>query len=30
MKDNEDTEQGNNHRDGLERMDWDFKISSIL
>lgn len=30
MKNNENVNQGDDYRDGLERMDWDLKISSIL
>lgn len=30
MKNNEVVNQGDDHRDGLERVDWDLKISSIL
>ena len=30
MKDNEDVNQGVGHKDGLERIDLDLKIRSIL
>ena len=30
MKENEDLNQGDDHGDGLERRDWDLKISSVL
>lgn len=30
MKNNEVVDQGDDHGDGLERIDWDLKLSSIL
>lgn len=30
MKTNEVVDQGDDHWDGLERIDWDLNISSIL
>lgn len=30
MKNNENMNQGDDYSDGLERLDWDLKISSIL
>lgn len=30
MKNNEVMDQGDGHRNGLERVGWDLKISSIL